>query len=74
MESEKRYNERIRIGKRIAELRQSRGLSQNQLAELSGIKQPNLNHIEKGRYAVTLDTLTKISSALGMVVDFVGSE
>lgn len=56
---------RRRIGARIAELRKEKGLSMAQLADLTGLKPPNINRIEKGLYSTGLDLLTKISSALG---------
>lgn len=62
---------RQRIGNRIKELRQAKGLSTYQLAEMTGFKQPNIVRIEQGRYAVRLDTLTIICEALGCTVEIV---
>lgn len=67
-------NERERIGKRIAELRHARGLSQVQLAEISGVGYSHIARIEKGRYSVGIDTLSKISEALNVQVDFIKRE
>lgn len=64
-------NERQRIGARIAELRKAKGMSQLQLAEAAGLKQPNIARIEAGKYSTTLDVLTKIADALGVKVDFI---
>ncbi len=64
-------NERERIGKRIAELRNEKGLTQEQLAELSGVGRSHLVRIENGYYSVQLDILTKIGDALGVKIDFV---
>ncbi len=49
---------------RLAELRQIRGLSQSELAELAGVRQANISRIE-GRGDILLSTLAKIVSALG---------
>ena len=62
---------RQRIGARIAELRRERGMSQAQLAEATGLKQPNIARIEAGKYSTTLDLLTTIADALGVKVDFI---
>ena len=63
-------DERQRIGRRIAELRKERGLSQAQLAAQCGIQQAHIARIENGRYSVGFDTLQSIAQALGMQVDF----
>lgn len=61
--------ERERIGKRIAELRKAKGLTQAQLAEKTGFSQSNIGRIETGRYSVGLDVLAKIAEALGAKVE-----
>lgn len=63
-------NHKIRIGKRIAELRKERGLSQARLAQLTGIHSSYIGQVELGKYDVGIETLSKIGEALGMVVDF----
>lgn len=64
-------NDRERIGKRIAEIRKAKGLSQAKLAELSGIDLGHIARIELGKYSTGIDVLTKIANALGYVLDFV---
>lgn len=64
-------NERERIGKRIAQLRAEKGLSQAQLGELSGVGHSHIARIEMGRYSVGIDTLAKLGDALGVKIDFV---
>ena len=61
--------ERERIGKRIAELRKAKGLTQAQLAEKTGFAQSNIGRIETGRYSVGLDVLAKIAEVLGAKVE-----
>jgi DNA-binding XRE family transcriptional regulator len=39
-----------RIGQRVKEIRKKRGLTQNQLAEMSGIKRPNISRLEAGTH------------------------
>lgn len=64
-------NERERIGKRIAELRYAKKLSQVQLAEMSGVGYSHIGRIELGKYSVGIDTLAKIAQALGAKLDFI---
>jgi transcriptional regulator with XRE-family HTH domain len=55
----------------ISRIRRERGLSQRQLAELSGVDRPALNQIEGGHRSPTIDTLGKLASGLGVeVADF----
>jgi transcriptional regulator with XRE-family HTH domain len=62
-------DERKRIGRRIAQLRHEKGLSQRDLAEIAGIKHPHIARIETGAYSVGFDTLQCLAKALGKNVD-----
>ena len=62
---------RIRIGKRIAEIRKEQGITQDELAERTGIQRSHITRIEAGKYSVGIDLLQKIADALGKDVDFV---
>jgi DNA-binding XRE family transcriptional regulator len=54
---------------KIAELREKKGLSQQQLAELMGTSQQAISRIESGEYeGFTLKTLEKIAGSTGMRV------
>ena len=64
-------NNREYIGKRIAEIRQAKGLSIRQLAEASGVNFANIYKIENGKYNVSIDILGKICDALGCRIDIV---
>ena len=61
--------ERERIGRRIAELRELRGISQIELAEMTGIKQPNLSRIESGKYSTNIDLIAKIAEAMNCRIE-----
>lgn len=63
--------ERVRIGQRIRELREAKGMDAKHLAFYADIDAANLCRIESGKYSVGLDILTKIGYALGMEIDFV---
>lgn len=65
---------RIRIGFRIRELREARGLSIRALAELSGLNKSTIMNLEAGRFDARLDTLGQIAGVFNMKIDFVSSE
>lgn len=69
MKTMENIEERFRIGKRIAELRKERGLSQVQLAERCGMHQGHIARVELGKYSVGIDTLVNIAEALGCKID-----
>ena len=52
------------IGKMIA-AREEKGLSQRELAELSGVKQPAIARLESLKSSPQIDTLFKILTPLG---------
>ncbi len=51
--------------KDLIELREKKGLSQRDLAALSGIKQPAIARLESGRSVPSVYTLCKLLSPLG---------
>lgn len=55
---------KIKIGNLIQETRQSRGLTQTQLAESLGTSQSAINRIEKGGQNISLEMLARISEVL----------
>ena len=55
-----------KLGRRIQEIRKSKNLTQEKLAELIGLDTPNLSNIERGKRFVTVETLEKIINALGV--------
>ena len=63
IEEEKNFN-RLRIGQKIAELRQEKGLTVRQLGEMSGVSYQNITKIEHGKYNVSIDLLTKVLNVL----------
>lgn len=69
MEGEKK--QRIYIGKRIAEERARLGISQTDLANLSGINRATIAKIELGKWSVGIDILGKIAEAMGLRLDLV---
>ncbi|MCQ2962341.1 MAG: helix-turn-helix domain-containing protein [archaeon] len=53
------------IGNRLQELRESKGLSQSDLAKYLGISQPLLSQIESGNRNLNLSLLDKLCSLFG---------
>ena len=58
------------IGKMI-EAREKRGLSQRELAEISGIKQPAIARLESLKATPQIDTLFKVLYPLGYTLEIV---
>lgn len=58
------------IGRRIAARRNQLGLTQAQVAELSGLTQQFFASIETGRKNMRADSIIKVSKALGVSTDF----
>jgi len=56
------------IGKRIKEARNKKGLRQVDLAKRTGILRANIARIESGKHRPSLETLERISEALGVSV------
>ena len=64
---------RRRLGSRIAEMRMSRGLTQFQLAEMTGLSQSYIGFLEQGIRNGTILTYLDIVSVLGYSLnDLVG--
>lgn len=61
-------NERQKIISALTEARLEKGVSQEALASAMGTKRSNICRIESGGQNITLDTLLKLSDALGMSV------
>ena len=62
-------NERERIGARIAELRKSLGMTQEDLAAKCGLQRTTVSKIERGRFSVSVDMLSRICGVLGARIE-----
>ena len=62
-----------KVGDEVRLARAKRGLSQEKLAEKSGISTQHLGFIEQGRREPQLKTLRKIADALGVRVKDLGN-
>lgn len=56
----------VRLGRKISSIREKRGLSQTQLADMAQIGRAHLSQIENGAVAARIDTIYAISLALEM--------
>lgn len=54
------------VGRNVQAIRQRNGLTQEQLAEISGFSQQYISGLEKGRRNPTIVTIYEIASALGV--------
>jgi transcriptional regulator with XRE-family HTH domain len=54
------------VADNLQRLRKERGLSLNQLAEISGVSRAMLHQIEKGRSRPTIDVVWKIATGMGL--------
>lgn len=59
------------IGKRLAELRRARGLTQEKLAEMTELTNNYISNIEHNRSIPSLETLLKLCHALQVTPDAV---
>ena len=71
MTDEQKQQTRDRIGLRIMALRKLAGLTQEQLSERAGLQRAHIAKIERGKYAVTFETIQAIAEAIGMTVDII---
>ena len=69
-----RESERIRLGKRIKELREAKKMEARDLALLTGIDAANLSRIEQGKYSTGIDILSRIAIVLNAHLDLIPNE
>jgi len=56
------------VGKRVRQERLLAGISQSELADVTGIHRPNIARIESGKHTPALPTLQRVADALGVSV------
>ncbi len=57
---------RVEYGRNVERVRQEKGLTQEQLAELSGFSQQYISGLEQGRRNPTIVSLYELATALGV--------
>lgn len=60
----------VPLGPRLREAREESGLTQQQLAELSGVRRETLSRIERGHHEAYWDTVCRLSRALGKPLEW----
>lgn len=74
MSSGDRQGERTRIGKKIRQIREEKGIEAKDLAKLANIDAANLSRIEQGKYSVGVDILSRLAFVLGHHIDIVPNQ
>ncbi len=59
---------KTRLSAKLKEIRKSKGLTQTQLADKSGLHLTYVGHLELGKYHPTVFVMWKISKALGVSI------
>ena len=62
------------FGKKLKELRKSKGYTQQALAEKAQIDEKHLSRVENGKYFPSFATLNKLLNALGITINEAGIE
>lgn len=62
---------RLKMGQNIREIREKRGYSQEQLAEIMQISRTTISKIENGKFSISIDYLGKFGWYLNFNIDFV---
>lgn len=57
---------RVSFGLRVRSIREGKGLSQEQLAELAGLHRTYVSSLERGQRNVGVDNILALASALGV--------
>lgn len=68
------YDDSFGLGEQIAQARAQARLTQDALASVSGVPQPEISRIEHGQANPTLETLTKLLRPLGLHLSAVAVE
>lgn len=64
------YFDQIEIGKRIKEIRKTKGLTQMTFAEQLNISRSHINKIERGVKTASIDLLIEIAARGGVTLDY----
>jgi transcriptional regulator with XRE-family HTH domain len=60
------HSTRVAFGQRVRRIREQRGFSQEQLAELAGIHRTYMSSVERGQRNIGLDNIAALADALGV--------
>lgn len=60
----------MKLNEKIKKLRKEKGMSQADMASLTGVHKAHFSRIERGRFQPSIDLLKKISKALDVTADY----
>lgn len=60
----------IKLGERVRSIRKRRGLTQAQLAELTGYSVQHISHVETGMTKLSIDCIVIIANTLAVSLDY----
>lgn len=60
-----------KIGKKLKEIRISRGLTQEYIASMADVNTSHISNIENNRVKISLSTLIRVCNAMNTTVDYV---
>jgi len=55
------YDYRIKVGETLKEMREKKGYSQDELAEIMNVNRSTISKIENGKFSFSIDYLSKFS-------------
>ena len=70
-EDEKIIELEMNLIRTLVSIREEKGITQSQLAELSGVKQPTIARLEKSLHSPQLDSILKVLVPLGYTLQIV---
>lgn len=62
------------IGKKLREIRISKGLTQEYVANMADVNTSHISNIENNRVKISLQTLVHVCNALGVTIDYILTE
>lgn len=65
---------RLKIGDAIREIREKRGYSQDELAEIMNVNRSTISKIENGKFSFSIDYLVKFGSFLKFDINLIQND
>ncbi|NLI08798.1 MAG: helix-turn-helix transcriptional regulator [Thermotogaceae bacterium] len=58
-----------KFGRRLREIRDRKGMTQEKLSEISGLERSYISDVERGARSISLKNIERLASALGIQVN-----
>jgi len=65
------FDSRIKMGEKLKEFREKKGYSQDELAQIMNITRSTISKIENGRFAFSIDYLSKLGWHLNFDINLI---